>query len=466
MDKPINFNGMKVTVMGLGLFGGGAGVTRFLADQGARVTVTDLRSEDELSRSLAQIEDLPVEQVIGRHRDSDFRDADLVVANPAVPPGSKYLCMAAENHVPVESEINLTLKLLPTDRIVGVTGSNGKTTTSHLLHRMLAASGAKAWLGGNVGGSLLPRLNEMGAEDYVVLELSSFQLERTVLDRQGPRVAVITNLTPNHLDRHKTFDAYVEAKAGIFVQARAAVLNKEDAVSMERFAGLDIPCLTFSSSREVEEGYFLRNGSLMERRSGIDRALMAAADFPLPGRFNLENLMAALAGLRLIRQEEAIPAASLACAAAFEGVPHRLERVASRLGVLYINDSIATTPASCLAALEAIPGEIHLIAGGYDKGLPLEEMAETVVKRVKSVHLVGETQEDLESAIRESARKLGLRTPRIRLEKCIEDAVAEASREASSGATVLLSPGFASYDQFLNFEERGECFRRCVAEID
>jgi UDP-N-acetylmuramoylalanine--D-glutamate ligase len=457
--------GMKATVMGLGLFGGGAGVVRFLAERGARVTVTDLRPAEKLAKGLALIEGLDVRLALGAHRDEDFAGADLVVANPAVALDSPFLEIARAHDVPVRTEITLMLERLPSKRILGITGSNGKTTTSHLAYHMLKAAGERAWLGGNVGGSLLTRLAEIGPDDPVVLELSSFQLEWTSLQGLGPDVAVLTNLTPNHLDRHKTFDRYAAAKGGIFARAGAAVINADDPESMERFKSLKIPAVRFSSSARVEEGLFIENGSIVERFDGEERPLLRTDAVRLPGRFNLENIMAALAGIRLVLGTGSIPEEALLKAAEFEGVPHRLEIVASKAGVRYINDSIATTPESCQAAIEAVEGNIHLIAGGYDKGLSLNSLADALVKRVSSVFLLGETGEALHSAILARAAGEGLEAPALYPADSLEEAVKKAAREAKPGDLVLLSPGFASFDQFLNFEERGDCFRRSVAGL-
>lgn len=468
---PDSYEGMRITVMGLGAFGGGAGVTRFLVERGARVTVTDLHSAEKLAKGLKQIEDLPVRLVLGEHCESDFKDVDLVVANPAVPPDSLFLKIAADHNVPVQTEITLFFQHLPACRVIGVTGSNGKTTTSHLIHRMLEASGDRSWLGGNMGGSLLDRLPGSGSgdcickDDFVVLELSSFQLERTAPQGLGPDVAVFTNLTPNHLDRHKTFDAYVEAKAGVFARARAAVLNAADQESMDRFGRLEIPTLFFSSQAPVEEGLYLSDGYIVEQNQGHEERLLAVEQVDLPGLFNLENLMAALAGVRLIREAGSVPKAAVNAGAVFEGVPHRLEMVATLAGVRYINDSIATTPESCLAALDAVEGTIHLIAGGYDKGLPLDRLAQAIIKSVSTVFLVGETGRALETAILKAAEENGCQCPLLRLSGSLKNAVNEATQVARSGSTVLLSPGFASYDQFLNFEERGEFFRRFVTAL-
>ncbi len=451
--------------MGLGLFGGGAGVVRFLVEQGAKVTVTDLRPASELKKGLELIEGLPVRLVLEEHRQEDFAKTDMVVANPAVPPSSPYLKTAVENNVSIESEMNLTLKLLGSSRVLGVTGSNGKTTTSHLIFNMLRAAGERAWLGGNMGGSLLPDIDKIEERDVVVLELSSFQLEMTGRCGLGPDVAVITNLTPNHLDRHGDFESYIEAKSRILVRARGAVFNGGDEASAKRFKGSDLPALWFSSRGELPEGYFLSDGSIVERIGGSSRVLVDTEKVRLPGVFNLENIMSALAGVRMILDSGPVSKAVVEAGAAFQGVSHRLETVASKSGITYINDSIATTPVSCLAALEVMDGAVHLIAGGYDKKLPLDKLAEGIIKRAESVHLIGETGLSLAKAVSDACSRQGVEGPHIALAGDLMGAVKNASQCARPGSFVLLSPAFASYDQFLNFEERGECFKSCVDDL-
>jgi len=463
--NPANLSGLKVTVMGLGLFGGGAGVTRYLVDQGAVVTVTDLRDADLLSKSLAQIEDLPVRLVLGGHDQRDFIDTDLVVVNPAVHPNAPFLLMAKENGVKVESEMNLTLKNLDKMRIIGVTGSNGKTTTSCLTYEILKGAGKKVWLGGNMGGSLLPKMHKINQEDIVVLEMSSFQLEMSGLAGLGPDVGIVTNITPNHLDRHNSFEEYIDAKLQIFVKANIAVLNANDEVSVERLKKANIRKIYFSSKEDLEEGYFISDNSIVERIDGNESQLINIKDVKLPGVFNLENIMAALASARAISTPEVLRESACNAAARFKGVPHRLEIVVTRDGVKYINDSIATTPESCLAALDAVEGDIHLIAGGYDKGVALNSLGEGVVKRTKSVYLLGATASKLNVEIQKAIDRLGIAAHQIKHVKSLETAVKDAARCAKAGSTVLLSPGFASYDQFVNFEERGECFRKSVEAL-
>ncbi len=467
--SPKELENRKVTVMGLGLFGGGAGVVRFLVDRGARVTVTDLRTADVLEKSLDQLEGLPVRHVLGEHREEDFETADLIVANPAVPPDSPYLQAAARAGVPVESEINLTFRFLPTPFTVGVTGSNGKTTTSHLIHTMVKACGRRSWLGGNMGGSLLPVLDEIRDTDVVVLELSSFQLETTGEAGLGPRVAVLTNITPNHLDRHGTFEAYAAAKRQIFLKAQGAVLNASDPETAQIVRSTGSMRKIFFSSREaLGEGISLEADRIVSASGGQRIELVSRSEVVLPGIFNVENIMAALGALSLILERDKIPPEAVRAGAAFEGVPHRLETVAMKAGVRYINDSIATTPESTIAAVEALGGEIALIAGGYDKGIPLEGLARRIIESVRVVYLIGATAGNIEEAIRrarDGSPQLSGSGPEVVRAGVLGEAVRLAADRAGEGWTVLLSPAFASYDQFIHFEQRGEVFRECVAGL-
>ncbi len=464
LQTPGDLDRLKVTVMGLGLFGGGVGVTRFLVSCGARVTVTDLRKERLLTRSLERLEGLPVRFVLGKHCAADFVDTDLVVANPGVPSDSVYLAAAREAGVAVDSEINLTFRFLPTPHIVGITGSNGKTTTSHLTHRMVEACGRRAWLGGNMGRSLLPSLDEIGSDDVVVLELSSFQLETLGAARLGPRVAVLTNITPNHLDRHKTFENYVAAKAQIFNEAEAAVLNADDPLTEEILSKESrLGRILFSSSRTIDDGFFLDEAGIVEAKGGTGRFLVDRASITLPGVFNAENIMAGLGAVSLILGEERVPAAAVRAGSAFEGVAHRLETVCVARGVRYINDSIATTPESTIAALGTLDGDIALIAGGYDKQIPFDSLAAVVGRKVGTLLLIGETADKLKQAVRKVAPDA--ERPVLIRASGLAEAVRLAASRARAGSTVLLSPACASYDQFINFEERGAFFKQTVADM-
>ncbi|MBI2933810.1 MAG: UDP-N-acetylmuramoyl-L-alanine--D-glutamate ligase, partial [Planctomycetes bacterium] len=373
--------------MGLGLFGGGVGVTRFLVKAGARVTVTDMKTPHDLRESVAALEGLPIELHLAGHREADFRDADFVVTSPAVPADSPWLGIARAR----ETEMNLFFKLCPARRIVGVTGSNGKTTTTALIGEILRRGPRRSWVGGNIGGSLLEDLEKIGPDDGVVLELSSFQLESLDALRRSPNVSVVTNITPNHLDRHGTMEKYVAAKRAIVAhqgEGDLRVLNADDAI-VRAFEGAGTAW--FSLKGRVD-------GAWVEgERIHVGDETLDVSRRRLPGWFNLQNMAAAAAATA-----RAFPGWREAAEGAlveFKGVEHRLEFVGEVGGVKYFNDSIATNPESTLAALDTLAGPIVIILGGYDKRLPFEALGRRVRERCRAAVLVGATAGAIEAAI-------------------------------------------------------------------
>jgi UDP-N-acetylmuramoylalanine--D-glutamate ligase len=450
----------RVTVMGLGLFGGGAGVARFLARRGARVTVTDLKGEEALRPSVESLAGFDVTLRLGHHVEDDFTSAELVVANPAVPPDAPLLEAARRHGIPVESEISLFFRLCPAE-IVGITGSNGKTTTTRLMGEIFRACGRTTWVGGNVGGSILERVGEIGTGDTVVLELSSFQGEELERIRRSPSISVVLNLTPNHLDRHGTMSAYASAKQALLrhqTPADWAVLSGDDATVR---AWGDVGrgrTLHFSVREPLESGAFVRDGRVTLRLDGRETPVVPVDRIRLLGAFNRANVLAAVTPPLL----RGCPPEGIAEAvASFRGVEHRLELVDRVRGVAFYNDSIATTPESTLAALEAVPGRKWLIAGGYDKGVPIEDLASGIVRSAAGAALVGATARRLHDAIR-ACIPSSSSAPEIRCCDGLDDAVEWLVSRSRSGDAILLSPGFASYDQFTNFVERGERFRDIV----
>ena len=454
--------GKRVTVMGLGLFGGGAGVARFLARRGADVVVTDLRDEDALRDAVESLAGLPLTFRLGCHEDADFTDADLVVVNPAVPPTAPYLQLALAAGVPLDTEINILFRLCRAP-IVAVTGSNGKSTTTAMIAGILEAAGLKVWLGGNLGGSLLDHITEVTPDDVAVLELSSFQLERLAWTGLSPHIAVVTNLTPNHLDRHRTMANYAAAKKQIFLNqgpGDALIVNRDD----EAVAGwLDEMCagvrrLSFGKTDlpPDAEGVTLRDAEGVFRLGGAGGTI-ALGGLRLPGEHNRQNaLAAALAAMLLGAGRRHIEDAL----AAFEGLPHRLEFVAEHDGVRYYNDSIATNPESVMVALRSFESGIILIAGGQDKDLDYDELARMIVTRVRHTVLLGAAAEKIHRSLRDA----GADPSRIARVASFEEGVARAVALAEPGDIVLMSPACTSYDMFLNFEERGRRFVELVQE--
>ena len=444
--------GKRVTVMGLGLFGGGAGVARYLVKAGAKVVVTDLKSEEDLRESVEALRSLPVELRLGRHEERDFRDADLVVVNPAVPSTSPFL----RNVRAVETEMNLFLKRCRAEMIVGVTGSNGKSTTTTLIGEVLKRHLRRVWVGGNLGGSLLESIDEIRPEDIVVLELSSFQLDLLAPLRRSPNVAVVTNLSPNHLDRHGTMENYAAAKRHLVehqVEGNSKILNADDPVVRGWKTAAPSRTYFFSLREKTSRGALARDDKVTLYTTGA-RYIIDVARRKLPGEFNLAN-MAAAAAASFVAAGGRWEDWRESCEDVFNGfagVEHRLEFVVERGGVKYYNDSKATDPEATIAALETLPGPFVLILGGFDKKVSWDALARTVSEKpVRAAVLMGKTAAELEAALRSCPR-----VPEIFRVSGLEEAVRVP---ALPGEIVLLSPACASWDMFRNYTERGRAFK-------
>ncbi len=450
--------GKRVTVMGLGRFGGGVGVARFLVAEGARVVVTDLDSPENLAGPMAAVGP-DVAYHLGGHREEDFTEADLVVVNPAVPPRSDYLRLARDAGVPVTTEINLFFERCPA-RTIGVTGSVGKTTTVSMLGRALeAGTGRTVWVGGNIGGSLLGELDCMSGDDLAVLELSSAQLYRLGPTGLAPGVAVVLNVSENHIDWHGSMADYVAAKKQIIAGSdprAVAVLNHDDPIVRGWAADAPGRVVFYSASERPTEGLSRRGNELVWKSGRAERPVLDTAGMVLPGEHNVANAAAALAACAVVGADLDRAGAALA---AFEGAEHRLQFVREIAGVRFYNDSKATTPTAALAALRAFDRPISLILGGRDKGVSYAELADET-SRCRAVVLTGEMAGPLETLI-------GERQPSVRTERVPHfiDAVHAAARLARPGDVVLLSPACTSYDQFKNFEQRGARFIETVTTL-
>lgn len=447
--------GMNVTVMGLGLFGGGAAAARYMAREGARVVVTDLRDEKTLARSVDALDGLDIEFHLGGHEEKDFTLCDLLVVSPAVPKESRFLKIAQKAGIPFETETNLFFKLCRGD-IIGVTGSNGKTTTAALLYEIMKRSNPRAMLGGNIGRSLLEEAKKIKPKTPVVMELSSFQLEDLSFINQSPKHALLTNVTPNHLDRHGTFDAYVRAKSQVFLdqdEKGITVLNADDPTSADLMHEVKGRLRFFSRKRRVRKGAYLSGRDIVVTGRGT---VASRDDVRLPGDFNLENVLAAAAMASALSVE-----VDDFCSAVrdFHGVAHRLELVGTFDGIRVYNDSIATNPESVIAALAAVDGPKVLLAGGSDKDLDFSALGEAVVKRGVRVVTLGATGPKIAVAVRRAGGE-----PAAEVDTLAE-AVTAGLDLAAEGDALLLSPASASFDQFDNFEHRGEFFKAEVARL-
>jgi UDP-N-acetylmuramoylalanine--D-glutamate ligase len=460
-----DYTGMKVTVMGLGTFGGGVAATRFLAQRGAVVTVTDLRPEVELQDSLQQLDDVPIAGIFaGAHPDTAFTGTQLLVVNPAVKPGNVIVEQFRNRGAIITSEIGLFLHHNPAS-VVAVTGSNGKSTTAaltcQLLEQHVAAHGNSVWLGGNIGHSLLPSLTDIQSDDIVVLELSSFQLYALASSGFAPRVGVVTNFSPNHLDWHPTLEHYRTAKQIMLRrqgQHDVAVLPPDlnDAADGWRVRG---QCLRFGTSDDGEDGAFLEHGSLILRRGHIEDAVRINQPSQLPGAHNGRNIAAAACAAWSMGADVNHFDAALA---KYEPLPHRLQLVADGRGLRFYNDSLATTPESAIAALRSFSTPCVIIAGGYDKGSDLRAFAEAIHAKTVAAVLIGDTANSLAQHL--SSLSSAEQQFHLDVAKDFEDAFSLAVAVAPQGSIVLLSPGCASYDWFRDFRERGDRFRNLALQ--
>jgi UDP-N-acetylmuramoylalanine--D-glutamate ligase len=450
-----DLRGKRVLIMGLGLHGSGIASARFAAQQGAIVRVTDLRPAEVLVPSIRTLEGLPIEYVLGEHREEDFRWAEIVIRVPGVKRSSPYLRIARESGAQIEQEIAFFFQAC-TGRIIGITGTRGKTTTSMLIYEILRASGARTVIGGNVAGvetlSLLPTITP---ETLVVLELSSWQLEGLEPHKLSPPVAVMTNVYPDHLDTYAGMEEYVAAKANIFRHQHGddlAVFNFDN--PWTRRLGEEARARTWYTSLEL-------GGSFA--RGSADIAPFIFTETPLIGKHNLENILLATTTARLLGVSDEIIATTVR---SFHGVPHRLEEVATVNGVRYINDSASTTPVASRVALEAFAGPVVLVAGGNTKFLPLEDWPRTIVQRSRDVILLkGTGTDELLPVLQQEAEKYRVANPVRGVFEDFTAAMDEAVSLTRPGDVLLFSPGFTSFGMFLNEFDRGDKFVAYVRKL-
>ncbi len=448
----MDLNNKRVLVVGLGRSGVASAL--FLHSRGARVTVTDAKAEDELRDQIPVLLDQGISVETGGHGERTFRGQDLIVVSPGVPVDAPPLAQARALGETVIGEIELAARFLP-GAIVAITGSNGKTTTTTLTGEIIKAGGFPTLVGGNIGTPAISLVTAARPESVIVLEVSSFQLE--TIQSFRPKVAAILNITPDHLDRHRTFQAYADAKGRIFENQQPsdfAVLNADDKTCFELGARTKAPVFWFSRKREVEQGSWVCDGQILFRSSERPQAVMPVSEIPLKGSHNLENVLAAvsigvLMGCELERVRTAVRA--------FKAVEHRLEFVADIRGVQYFNDSKATNVDATIKALESFPGNIHLILGGKDKGSDYTVLNELLRQRVKKVYTIGAAAAKIALHIRDAAEIVHAET--------LESALKRAAATAVAGDIVLLAPACASFDQFKSYEHRGRVFKEAVRAL-
>lgn len=440
----------------LGLARQGQALARFAAGVGADVVISDLRPPEALAEEMAALADLRVEFVLGEHPPSLLEGTDVMALSGGVPLAAPIVVAAQERNIRLTNDSLEFARRAPAP-LVGITGSAGKTTTTALAGAIGRASGRRTWVGGNIGNPLIEKLDEMGAGDLIILELSSFQLE--LWDR-SPAIAAVLNVTPNHLDRHGTMAAYSAAKANIVRHQQpedVAILGADDPGAMALAEKAPGRLRTYSARRPVDDGAYVAGGQVWLAGGGRREPVMAVDEIPLRGPHNVLNVLAAVtvadsAGLA--------PAAIQRGVTSFEPVAHRLEPVATIDGAQYVNDSIATAPERVLAALAAFDEPLVLLAGGRDKNMVWDEWAGQVSRRARHVVLFGSLGPQLETLLEAQPSP----PPHTRVET-LDEAVAAAHALTRPGDVVLLSPGGTSYDAYRDFEERGERFRRLVRSL-
>lgn len=447
-----DFHGKRLLILGLARQG--KALARFATEAGAAVTITDLRPPEKLRDILDELSGLDIRYVLGEHPMELIDESDILAVSGGVPLEAPLVQAAVAKGIPITNDSLEFTKRTPT-AVIGITGSAGKTTTTALIGVMSQVAGRRTWVGGNIGRPLIADLDKMEPEDVVVQELSSFQLE--IWDR-SPHIATVLNITPNHLDRHKTMKAYTNAKANILRYQTAAdvsILCADDPGSLALSAIVRGKLRLFSLNNTVTEGAMVRDGRILIR-NGAEKEICRVDEVQLRGRHNLLNVLAATT----LADSAGIPTEAIAHAIrTFTGVEHRLELVRLRRGVQWINDSIATAPERAMAALNAFSEPIVLLAGGRDKAMEWDAWAEMVTQRVKSVILFGDLAPMLAEKLAEQQH------PDFQQVNTVTEAVEVAAETAVSGDIVLLSPGGTSYDAFQDFEERGRLFRQLVNEL-
>ncbi len=452
-----SLRGKSVAVIGMGV--SNTPLIRMLLRADLKVTVCDKAPRERVEEQAAELESLGARFQLGPDYLSKLYKFDVIFRTPGLSPNSPELVLAAEKGSVVTSEMELFFRLCPC-RILGVTGSDGKTTTTTLISEFLKEAGYNVYVGGNIGKPLLPDVAGMVPEDMVVVELSSFQLMSM---GESPNVAVFTNLSPNHLDYHHTMEEYTAAKLNIFTHQKAgdrAVFNHDNDITRSLARQAPAEVMLFSRKQRLEEGVYLRDGAIWLTNAMGSREVLPLDDIRIPGLHNIENYMAAIAAVDGLVPDKCVRAV----ARRFTGVEHRIELVRELNGVRYYNDSIGTSPTRTMACLESFDQKLILIAGGYDKGVPFTQLGVEMVQKVKTLILCGATAPAIRRAA-EEAPGFGESGMEIVETEELAAAVAAAQAAALPGDVVVLSPACAAFDQFKNFMERGKRFKELVGAL-
>lgn len=449
----MDINGRKVLVVGLAT--SGISTVNTLLSLGAEITINDIKQEDALKEVLEQIQTDRMHMILGCHPEK-VSQYDLIVLSPGVPTDLPFLTEARRQRVPVIGEVELAYQLCAAD-FVAITGTNGKTTTTALTGEIFQNAKRETYVVGNIGVAAVSKCLEASSDAVMVTEVSSFQLESIIEFK--PHIAAILNITPDHLNRHKTMDNYIHAKANIFINQTAndiLVLNRDDDETCKLKDRAKSKVIFFSRKETLEEGAFVEEDKIVVRRNGVKEEICHVEDLKIPGAHNLENALAATAIAYWAGVNGKVIAKTLN---SFMGVEHRIEFVDEISGVRFINDSKGTNPDASIKAVEAVREPIILVAGGMDKGSSFETFIEACKGKVKYMVLIGETA----NKIKETALKMGF--DHCWIAKDMEDAIKTAYAAAETGDTILLSPACASWDMYQSYEHRGNHFKECVEKI-
>ena len=450
--------GQRVAVVGIGV--SNTPLIKLLVRAGVKVTACDKRTREQFDGQAAALESLGVELHLGPDYLDGLRNYNVIFRTPGLRPDVPQLLDAVEHGAVLTSEMEVFFQVCPC-RIIAVTGSDGKTTTTSIIAGLLEKAGYNTYVGGNIGRPLLADAGGMSPEDMVVLELSSFQL--MTMDR-SPEIAVVTNLAPNHLDVHTSMEEYVTAKQNIYRHQNAGglvILNHDNDIT-RGFAADAVGEVTFFSRRErLEKGVFVEDGAIWVSDDNGVRKVLPLLDILLPGDHNVENYMAAIGAVNGLVPDEVIRA----FASSFQGVEHRIELVRTLRDVRYYNDSIASSPSRTIAGLRCFPEKVILIAGGYDKHIPFDTLGPEIVAHVKKLFLTGATAAKIRAAV-EASPDYAPGAPEIVEIDDFKEAVLAAHKEAEPGDVVILSPAGAAFDKFKNFMERGAFFKEIVNGLE
>ena len=449
-------SGRSVTVIGMGI--SNIPLIKMLLRAGVEVTVRDKAPRERLAEQAQELESLGAKLIFGEQYLQNLQ-GDILFRTPGLSPNTPELLEAVQHGISLSSEMEVFFQTCPS-HLIGVTGSDGKTTTTTIIAEFLKEANKNVYVGGNIGKPLLADVADMVEEDYAVLELSSFQLMSM---EQSPHIAVITNISPNHLDYHHTMEEYVQAKKNIFLHQGAGdrlILNYDNPGTRAMAGEAVCPVTWFSRREKLEEGVYLRDKAIWLTNEQGSREVLPLDLIQLPGDHNVENYMAAIAAVDGIVPDKCVRAV----AQRFQGVEHRIEFVRELDGVRYYNDSIGTSPTRTTACLESFPQKVILIAGGYDKGVPFTQLGIEIVDRVKTLVLTGDTAPAIRQAV-EAAPGYGPNTPEILMAGDLGGAGKEAKSAAQPGDIVVLSPACAAFDRFKNFMERGQVFKQLVQAL-